>query len=877
MKNIHLLFLSALLATAACRQPLINETVTSDFEQRTASLPCQHPQEALALAASEEAREALTFLYAYMSWPDVADYSPEYHLQQTECALRARQEMAWGQQVPDREWLHFVLPVRVNNEPLDTFRTTCYEELKERVAGLSMYDAVLEVNHWCHEHVTYQPSDARTSSPLQSIRTGYGRCGEESTLTVAALRTVGIPARQVYTPRWAHTDDNHAWVEAWVDGKWYFLGACEPEPVLNLGWFNQPASRGMLMHTKVFGHYDGPEDVMQRNACYTEINVTDNYADVARTTVRVVNGQQQPVAGARVEFKLYNYAELFTVMTTQTDATGHACITTGLGDFVAWATDGQHFGFQKITAGKDTLVELSLNHRAGEPFLTEMNITPPAGKNNLPQLDSAAVAANSRRLAYEDSLRAAYATTFPDSAATAAFCRENGLDFKRLYPLVRKSHGNHAQLLALCKKYKNLALDWLGTVSDKDLRDFSLSVAEDHLKLAPAVPSTYYLRYVLCPRIANEPLTPWRGYFHKVFTDGKRKHFHDNPAELAAWVRDSITTDTVWNPTGLCLSPESAHRYAFADNYSKGLLFVAAARSCDIPARIDPVTGKVQYDANTNACREPAGYQPDWTTVELDNNAAPAASSPSGKVRLDYTPREYMENPNYYSHFTISKIENGMPRLLEYGGSWDNPFRTGVNLDAGIYLLTSGTRMADGGVLARFCGFPVEAGKDTAVTLVMREDKQNVAVIGSFNSENKYFDVADQCVKSILSTTGRGYFVVGLIRANHEPTNHILHDIEKLKTELEAWGRTLLLLFPSSDEYERFCKNRAEFTQLPSNLRFGIDTEGQIAADFFGSGLTHTRELPIVVIGDTFNRVVFKTQGYTIGLGEQLKQVIGKL
>lgn len=59
--------------------------------------------------------------------------------------------------------------------------------------------------------------------------------GEESTFLVAALRSVGIPARQVYTPRWAHTDDNHAWVEAWADGKWYFLGACEPEPVLISG------------------------------------------------------------------------------------------------------------------------------------------------------------------------------------------------------------------------------------------------------------------------------------------------------------------------------------------------------------------------------------------------------------------------------------------------------------------------------------------------------------------------------------------------------------------------------------------------------------------------------------------------------------------
>ena len=97
-----------------------------------------------------------------------------------------------------------------------------------------------------------------------TVKTAYGRCGEESTFTVAALRSVGIPARQVYTPRWAHTDDNHAWVEAWADGKWYFFGACEPEPVLNLGWFNAPASRGMLMHTKVFGRYKGAEEMLLR-------------------------------------------------------------------------------------------------------------------------------------------------------------------------------------------------------------------------------------------------------------------------------------------------------------------------------------------------------------------------------------------------------------------------------------------------------------------------------------------------------------------------------------------------------------------------------------------------------------------------------------
>ncbi|MEG0578620.1 MAG: transglutaminase-like domain-containing protein, partial [Niameybacter sp.] len=92
----------------------------------------------------------------------------------------------------------------------------------------------------------------RTTCPLTTLRNAYGRCGEESVLGVAAFRSVGIPARQAYTPRWAHCDDNHAWVEVWTDGEWHFLGACEPEATLDSGWFQLSASRGMLIQSKVF-------------------------------------------------------------------------------------------------------------------------------------------------------------------------------------------------------------------------------------------------------------------------------------------------------------------------------------------------------------------------------------------------------------------------------------------------------------------------------------------------------------------------------------------------------------------------------------------------------------------------------------------------
>ena len=87
----------------------------------------------------------------------------------------------------------------------------------------------MEINLWCSGQASYRASDTRTASPLAVYRSGLGRCGEESVFLASVLRSVGIPARQVYVPRWSHCDDNHAWVEAWCGGKWHYLGACEPE------------------------------------------------------------------------------------------------------------------------------------------------------------------------------------------------------------------------------------------------------------------------------------------------------------------------------------------------------------------------------------------------------------------------------------------------------------------------------------------------------------------------------------------------------------------------------------------------------------------------------------------------------------------------
>ena len=386
--------------------------VIQDFELKKQALP--HGDLFAVFADSVLSvyeREALMFLYAYMPIGDVTDYPGDYYLENVRLSKQTRSEMPWGKEIPDEVFRHFVLPIRVNNENLDDSRRVFYGELKDRVKGLPMKEAILEVNHWCHEKVVYRPSDARTSSPLASVKTAYGRCGEESTFTVAALRAVGIPARQVYTPRWAHTDDNHAWVEAWADGHWYFFGACEPEPVLNLGWFNAPASRGMLMHTKVFGRYNGPEEMMLETPNYTEINVIDNYAPTAKAIVTVTDAEGQAVADAKVEFKIYNYAEFYTVATKYTDAEGKASLTAGKGDMLVWASRDGRFGYAKLSFGKDNALHLSLDKKEGETYSLPMDLIPPVEGANIPEVTPEQRAENDRRMAQEDSIRNAYVAT----------------------------------------------------------------------------------------------------------------------------------------------------------------------------------------------------------------------------------------------------------------------------------------------------------------------------------------------------------------------------------------------------------------------------------------------------------------------------------
>jgi hypothetical protein len=454
----------------------------------------------------------------------------------------------------------------------------------------------------------------------------------------------------------------------------------------------------------------------------------------------------------------------------------------------------------------------------------------------------------------------------------AQFLGFNGLKERDIVQLLIKSRGNYKTIMKYLSKVpqeeRALAYFLLAAISEKDLRDVSLDVLFDHHENTArnGAIDKDYRNYILNPRVSNEMLTPYKAFFKQQFNYDERRFFAGDPQRWVKWCRENIKVDGSWNPLSLCMSPKGVWDMRVADPHSRDIFFVSGARAMGIPARIDEVTGKTQYMEN---------YK--WIDVNFDAVATEARNAPQGTLKATFTPTQFNDNPRYYSHFSISKIVDGRLQLLGYpeeGVTWESLLKDGTPMDTGNYFMMTGTRMADGSVLANLTFFAVEEGKECLIEYVQRESSEELQVIGDFNSENLFYDTTEERERSLLSATGRGYYIIAVIAPGSEPTNHFLRDVMPYKEEFEKWGQKMVLLFRDKDEAGRFVN---DFPDLPSTVVWVTDINDKIYNEIVTNMKLKNPNRPLILVADTFNRVVFVSQGYSIGLGEQLVKVLKKL
>jgi len=851
----------------------MRKLVDKHFSQRKELLNVNSHFDVVEGNISLQEKEALKFLYAYMPINDIADHKGEFFLNNVRTALKAKEEFSWGKKIPNAEFMHFVLPYRVNNENLDTARQVIFKELKERIKDKTLHDAVLEVNHWCHEKVTYKGTSIRTSAPLSTIRTAYGRCGEESTFTVTALRAVGIPARQVYTPRWAHCDDNHAWAEAWVDGQWYFLGACEPAPELDMGWFSRTSKRAMMVHTKAFGDYNGNERISNKTRYYTHLNTLSNYAPTKKLKVIVKDQKGKIVENAQVQYGLYNYAEFYPIVKKTTNSKGECSEITGMGDLLVWANKDNSFGYKKVDANNKEIVEILLNGDPSKEFSFDMDITPPSEDSKIakkaPVLTEEMEKENLKRLKEEDSIRKKYESTFMSKESALVLAKKTGFDEDRVWEVIQKSRGNWYNIekfLLSVKDNKEYALKFLNLISDKDKRDteanvlislfnnsFNFSVKKDEI----------FEKYILNPRVRNELLIAYNAYFKRVLDKGLIKDIQSDPSKLVEYIKENIKCDNKAQYYSIPILPEGVHTFKIADDVSVNIYFVAICRSLGIPARLEPGTECPQYYKDNK-----------WNTVNIFGNTASKAGD-KGKLKLVYSDKKHKDfSPKYYIHFTIAKFDKGVYKTLEY--DWEKPlkdFPEYFELMSGHYRLVTGNRMEDGSVLSNITFFNISEGNKTIVPLKLRKAKTRLKIHGITELDREISLYGGNRKSTLRKLSGNNKLVMVWMDPDKEPTKHVLADMEKSKRSFEKWGGRLLFIVDESKISDSF-NVKSLRKKLPQNSTFCLDSKNKILNNIAKETKKRITHYPVIVVVDKEGKVIYFSMDYRIGLDEQILNIV---
>ena len=779
---------------------------------------------------SPETALALKWLYSAMPYSDMANYPVEVFLDFAEHGARLYREKKAVSRLPEEIFRNYVLHHRVNEEEIRPCRSLFYGKLKPRLKGKEGAEAALEVNRWCGEEAVYRAGDERTLSALAVYERGYGRCGEESVFAVNALRSAGIPARQVYVPWWSHCDDNHAWVEVWVNGTWQYLGACEPQPVLNSGWFTRAASRAMLVHARWFDQMPpSGEEIIGTEGMVTMLNELRRYAPVCRVRVQVLEAGGSPAPGVRVCFQVLNFAAFYTVAEKQTDGTGVAELTTGLGSLYVYAWRENRSGEALLHLPEKAACQIRLKEEGAENW-QDFDMTAPKGVDSLQPAREESHPVRPKGT-WENPERRAFLGWLEEQEPEKAFWGRKMLDY-----LTEKDQTDCR--FPVLKAHLEDA--WLNR-PDKPGREMAKEEEEEETAV-----------WVLNPRVAEEVLTDYRAYLRDRLGEKEREQFRKAPELLWNWLEARVKECPEGEWSSLVTTPAACLKLGVGSRHSKEVLFVALARSLGVPARLRPLDGAPEYWRKGQFL--PAQKEAEKTAwLEIGGSGDTAWK--------------------YGRNWSLArKTEEGY-RTLNLEGQVRKDGMLELNLPAGTYRILTANRLPNGNLLARQCRILLSAGERRGATLELRQADLRAMLPEIELPEFFLRSPAGERVSSRTLTAGEERIFLWLTEGS-EPTEHILNEILEQKGAFRKWEDRLLFVLGSEAALEdRLIRTLRE--ALPG-IRIFFSESGDTASLLSRSMYVEPGKFPLVLVTEGKQRGIYAVSGYSVGTGEMLLRIVGR-
>lgn len=874
------------------------------FEERKAVYEPILPKlmEQLKQCGKEE-RILLEFLYGTMPARDAGEYDFKVFLSYVTHAIWLREHMEWTRKLPEDYFIHYVFYPRVNSEDIKECRQFFYEQLKDRIKDKSMTEAALEINYWCAENATYEASDSRTISPMTVYNSGKGRCGEESTFAVTAFRSVGIAARQVYTPRWAHCDDNHAWVEVFVDGTWCFLGACEPEEVLNKGWFLNASSRALLVHSRTFSDYrsesvdyqsKSTEEYIGKENLLSYYNSTSTYARTRCFKIIVKDKNLEPVNGAKVSLEILNYAEYASVTKLYTNEEGNVSITIGLGDIHIRVVKDGFFAEAMGHVGTQEEVTLILNYNLCQKDWI---------KDTWEMYE---VEAPKDSVRYQFNLTREQQTTNRNRLRVAKVLRENRIERYYEEALAEKvpeakdilhlAKGNFMELyrfLSVDDNPDRLAL--LKTLKVKDYKDASASVLEDHLKArqyseeqpnayqdSVAYEDSFLMQYIVCPRIYNEELTAYRSYINSYFDEETKRKFIANPNCIWDYVKENIKYQKEFDYQTITATPISCLKLQLGNALSQKILFVAICRTLGIPARLNKVTMETEFFDGKAFCI-PVSQTRDFVPLNQNDNKS-IESNGHEKMSHDlalHEPRrgililqvEEKEKWTYGQNFTLGKLHEGQYLTLDYEGLKFPDKELSLILEAGIYRLIVTTRMPNGNQHLAVRTFEIQSDEEKRIQMILRENQLEDLLVDNEIADFEISDGQKEYWLSGLMKKQNG--ILAFLDEGKEPTEHVLNEMLEKETELLKFDGNILFIVKDQEALTNETLKKV-LEKIP-NIQVCFDPELEHAEPVARRMYVDPEKLPLLVALNQGCTGVYSCAGYNVGSVALILKILDKI
>jgi len=706
--------------------PLVADS--ADLAARAAAVIAAHPErDALAawfttLPEGSLEQRAARWLLAWLPPPDLAALDLVTLVEHVTFACHGRRTAPWRDQLTDDLWLHYVVPHRVSQEPVQPWRALLARELEPLVAGCaSMEEAALAVNRWCRQQATYTPTSNRDMGPLTTLARGLGRCEEEMILTICALRAAGLPARPCSTPYWTFTDDNHAWVEVWADGRWHYAESCDDRGCLDNAWFSGPASRAGFVRSLAYGEFEpAGEPLYRAGDGVTIVNSTAVYTRPF-TLQAAVDGRPD----APVHVNVLNYGTLRAIARVEPGAgldlgPGEYALTAAAPDSTLWlrVVRGEPGATVAVTLGPEDRYDLD----ASPPFWLRYPEAAARPVRSLDFVPAAELARHRELVAARDAERRKLRQLDP---AEQALLDSLPPDLRAAWdailakPLVSPATWVRLLPWAATPSRRSALTAFLGEADDKDLLEWTERDVRAHVTAALAVrdtlqaswglslPDSIWREGVLTGRIASEPGCDWR----TPLPVWRLAPTAD--ATLSAWLAEfrARLTTAPDGPLGQPLPPHRTWRVGTARRSDLEVCFVGLCRRAGVPARwrhgrteiwdgdwrevtviaADPAAGVLP--------QAPAVARGGWLDVTLTRGRLPVGSAEA------------------YRHFMVAELGDG---VLEHRW-WD--LQSGLQpWDAGTYVLGAVTRVPGGSVCGRLRSFRVAAGDTTRVALPLDVD-----------------------------------------------------------------------------------------------------------------------------------------------------------